>query len=222
MKQDKNDENPKKYDWGVEEKDPKTDNDTTDTVDITDVLGEETIVKDFKAKESEEQETTQDKADSDDFAKGVNEPEPDKAEDNESSSQRADSGSSAKDNAEVVIGTLDGLFQMVLPIGYARKIFSEEDKEKLPEIKALFSMRKRAGFKAMYSQQPDEDKTLYDKYCVYVEFCDGVPFTDKETKLMSKPLEAVLKKHNWDTGPEVSLIMAMFMVTSSRIAPFIL
>lgn len=193
--------------------------------DISDVLAEETKVKNFTPpKNDDEEEVTQEKTNDDDFDSILDEEEPknDEEDPGATNEENADKNTfSAKDNAEVILGTLDSFFQLVLPFAYSKKMFTEKEKEHLPEIKAVYSVRGRKSFEGMFNQLPDEDKILYDKYLVYKESCDAIPFSKQETRHLSLPLEAVLKKHGWDTGPEASLFMALFMITGSRLTPFI-
>jgi hypothetical protein len=114
------------------------------------------------------------------------------------------------DQAELIVGFIDGLQSIVLPNLYSKAIFNGQERDQIMNFK-------KAGKKE--SEFKKENPELAEKYFDYVNLVDDIPFTNDEIRMVKSPLEAVMKKYNWNVGPEFLLVGALFTVMSPRIIP---
>lgn len=186
-----------------------------ETVDLTELLGQKTQIKEFK--------TSEEKPNDDDFDEELDteeEPTEDEEPTEEQPNVEKKQVLSPTQNAKVIIGTLDSLQKMIYPVAYGKKKFTAEQKKLLPTVKALYQLNKSTAFAAMLAEQSEEIKVVYELYCEYKKYCkEEVPFDKEEKELLTVPLAAVFQKHGWDTGPEAALIMALLTTSATRILP---
>ena len=117
-----------------------------------------------------------------------------------------------RENASMIVGTIDALQTLTLPFLYQRSMFTREERLRLKEIKKM--------------QQSDEelfltedDQVLLDKYDTFLQLKDSVPFTDMESKMLIDPLAKIFKKYNMSLGPEIMLFTALATVSIPRFLP---
>ena len=117
-----------------------------------------------------------------------------------------------RDNATMVVGTIDALQTLSLPFLYQRSMFTRDERLRLKQIKKM--------------QQSDEeliltedDQVLLDKYDTFLQLKDSVPFTDMESKMLIDPLAKIFKKYNMSLGPEIMLFTALATVSVPRFLP---
>lgn len=127
--------------------------------------------------------------------------------------------------ARTIIATLETLGVVGLPFAYTAKLFTDEEKPFLEELKYSYTYLKDGGAlaDAMYAKM-DEQKAaimrgLIPKYQVYQKLVDKIPFSEDEQNRLVGPLTEVFKKYNVTMGCEVSLIISVLAVTGSRLAP---
>lgn len=127
--------------------------------------------------------------------------------------------------ARTIIATLETLGVVGLPFAYTAKLFTDEEKPFLEELKYSYTYLKDGGAlaDAMYAKM-DEQKAaimrgLIPKYQVYQKLVDKIPFSEDEQNRLIGPLTEVFKKYNVTMGCEVSLIISVLAVTGSRLAP---
>ncbi|MDL5044629.1 hypothetical protein QQ054_01020 [Oscillatoria amoena NRMC-F 0135] len=205
---------------GQETPTPTPNGGDVETVNLSDILAEETEVKKFTPVFGEDKDENQPpKGDDSDF-ENPPPPEPEQPP-SPSEPQQKEADLTPRQNAELIVGTLDGLGQLIYPLAYKRKLFTPEERKELGEIKVLAKYIEKAGGDALYNSLTDLQKVVYQKYHTYKELCDEIPFEKNESDLIVKPLTKVFEKYNVGTGPEVALIMGIIMVTGSRIAPLL-
>ena len=117
-----------------------------------------------------------------------------------------------RDNASMIVGTIDALQTLSLPFLYQRSMFTREERLRLKDIKKM-------------QQSDDElvltedDQSLLDKYDTFLQLKDSVPFTDMESKALIDTLAKILKKYNMSLGPEIMLFTALATVSVPRFLP---
>lgn len=116
------------------------------------------------------------------------------------------------EQAHVYVNFLDGIQALFLPSLYRKKLFSPEEIETLPDILQTWEHQKRTTPQAA----PPE---IVSRYGHFEKYLESLPFSEKEEKLLIKPLAKVLQKYNHAPGVESALIMAAFTVMAPRIIP---
>lgn len=123
-----------------------------------------------------------------------------------------------KEQARLMIAFVDGLQGLVLPGAYQHAYFTDEEKEKLKDLK------KRLAISGSESETviTENDHEIYEKYQDVEELIDNLPFTEKEIKMLESPAAAYMEKYKFNPGPETALIMALLAVMGPRVAPLII
>lgn len=117
-----------------------------------------------------------------------------------------------RDNASMVVGTIDALQTLTLPFLYQRAMFTREERMRLKQIKQMQQSDEELVL-------TEEDQVLLDKYDTFLQLKDSVPFTDMESKMLIDPLAKIFKKYNMSLGPEIMLFTALATVSVPRFLP---
>lgn len=127
--------------------------------------------------------------------------------------------------ARTIIATLETLGVVGLPFAYSAKLFTDDEKPFLEELKFSYTYLKDGGAlaEAMYAKMEEKKaaimRGLIPKYEAYQKLLDKIPFSQDEQNRLVGPLTEVFKKYNVTMGCEVSLIISVLAVTGSRLAP---
>lgn len=185
------------------------------TPDLIDILNEPTESKSiFTEPDPDDFLTPEDTEDSHSFDMfstdtGADDEEP-VTEKNEEKTFLSDD--ECRENASMIVGTIDALQTLTLPFLYQRSMFTREERLRLKKIQKM-------------QQSDDEivlnedDQSLLDKYDTFLQLKDSVPFTDMESKALIEPLAKILKKYNMSLGPEIMLFTALATVSIPRFLP---
>lgn len=201
-------------------------------VDLSDILSQKTEIKHLEGSgksgedNGEEKETTPPPNDSDfggEIETPETPPEPGQAPEPEPE-KKTPAGSEYAQSAKIVIASLESLGELGLPYAYSKKLFSAEEKKYLDEVKSIASyLANPKAAEAMYATMPEEKATiirgLYPKYKKYERQCEGIKFNTDERTALVNPLTEVFEKYDIGMGCEVALIVALFTVLASRLAP---
>ena len=117
-----------------------------------------------------------------------------------------------RDNASMVLGTIDALQTLTLPFLYQRSMFTRDERLRLKQIKKMQQSEEELIL-------TEEDQILLDKYDTFLQLKDSVPFTDMESKMLIDPLAKIFKKYNMSLGPEIMLFTALATVSVPRFLP---
>jgi len=117
-----------------------------------------------------------------------------------------------RDNASMVVGTIDALQTLTLPFLYQRAMFTRDERLRLKQIKQMQQSDEELIL-------TEEDQILLDKYDTFLQLKDSVPFTDMESKMLIDPLAKIFKKYNMSLGPEIMLFTALATVSVPRFLP---
>lgn len=122
-----------------------------------------------------------------------------------------------RQNAKMWIALVDGLGTISLPWAYQKQLFTK------PELKALKELNKRkkeAGSSGEITYT-EADLKLLEKYEVFNELKENIPFQEEEIQMIENPLTEVFKKYNFQPGPEVALITAASIIMAPRLLPLL-
>lgn len=127
-------------------------------------------------------------------------------------------------NAALIVGTLESVSKLGLPYAYTAKLFTEEEKPFLDEMKAIYTylQDKNLGEKMFAKMEEEKEQImrgLLPKYAKYEKLIDKLPFSKDEREQLTAPLAEIFRKYNLTTGAEVSLILAVLTIVGSRLAP---
>ncbi len=116
------------------------------------------------------------------------------------------------EQAKLFVAFLDNSGSLFLPPLYNRKIFKGALQEKLAALKYKLKT---------FPDQPvsAEEKPVWEKYLLYKDLVQGVPFTKQEINLLHPPLSAFLEKYQMKSGPEILLMFALGQVVIPRLMP---
>ncbi len=118
-----------------------------------------------------------------------------------------------EEQAEISIAFLDSLQTLTLPWLYQQSLFTKDERKKLKEL--------NEKYKKPEVELTKEDQQLLEKYHIYKELSDNVPYTEKEVQLLKGPLAKVFSKYNIQLGPEVLLLSALAYVSAPRYLPLL-
>lgn len=116
------------------------------------------------------------------------------------------------EQAKLFVAFLDNSGSLFLPPLYQRKMFPGELANKLKALKFRLKAYPDIPVSA-------DDKPVYEKYLLYKDLVQGVPFSKQEINLIVPPLSAFLEKHQMKSGPEVLLMFALGQVVVPRLMP---
>lgn len=121
-----------------------------------------------------------------------------------------------KEQAKLMVAFLDGFQTLALPVAYQKAYFSNEEIERLKDLKKR--MEQTPGAALLDS----EDQEIYQKYVDCDQLTRNLPFTEKEVDILVNPLAAVMEKYRFTPGPETLLMGALFTVMAPRLAPLLI
>lgn len=111
------------------------------------------------------------------------------------------------EQADLLVALSDSAQQLAFSKYAEKAYFSSEERTRIKEIKR--KQRKK-------EELTDEEKELYDNWKLYLEFKDLLPYEDKETEMLRKPLAKVLEQMQSNFDPKTALLLAAAMVAAPR------
>ncbi len=172
--------------------------DDGDEVDLETLLNKPTEKKDFKAN-AEEKINAEDF--DDDLPKNqIQNPNP--------TNQEEPKELTYYESAKLLLGTIEGIMNLLLPIGYKHKMFTAQERKRINELR--------------YVKDKDysvEDEHLFVKAKELDALIKAIPFNKEERKTWIVPAAATLEKYGWKPGPELSLIFATALLMIPRLTP---
>jgi hypothetical protein len=126
---------------------------------------------------------------------------------------------SPKQNAEITVAGIDTLQTLLFPMGYRRKIFTKDEREKFRIIQTNYEQIRKQR------KTPDEfsgtEQYEFAKFEEYTELVNKLPFSKDETKHLETTMEGIIIKYGAAAGPEVMFIMALIGIIGTRCVPFL-
>ncbi len=119
-----------------------------------------------------------------------------------------------KQNATMIVGTIDLLQTLSLPFLYQRSMFTKEERLRL---KVLKKSQTDQG-ETTYSE---DDLILLDKYNTFLELKENISFSEMESNALIDPLSTIMQKYKLSLGPEIMLFTALATVTLPRFLPIL-
>lgn len=182
----------------VKSTDANSNQDNGDEVDLQNLLNKKTEKKDFSVK-------TEEKINPEDFDDEAGKTKPN---DPGATNPNEPKELTYHESAKLLLGTIEGIMQLLLPIGYRNKKFTAEERKRVNELRYVRNQE--------YSE---EDKALYSRALELQELIKNIPFNKEERKNWIVPAAATLEKYGWKPGPELSLIFATALIMIPRLTP---
>lgn len=115
------------------------------------------------------------------------------------------------DEAMMLIGFVDALQTLILPIAYQNAVFTSQERDKLRHWK-------KTGQPAP-GNQTEKDRELIARVSDYKELTEDIDFTPGEINMLHDPLKRVMEKYNWRMTAEMALFGAVLAVMGPRLMP---
>lgn len=115
------------------------------------------------------------------------------------------------DEAKLLIGFVDAMQVLILPIAYQNTIFSPQEREKIRQWK-------KTGQPAP-ENRTEKEKELIARIADYKELVQDIDFSEDEIKALHDPLTRVMQKYNWRMNAEMALMGAVLAIMGPRLMP---
>jgi hypothetical protein len=125
-----------------------------------------------------------------------------------------DVGLPPDETADLIIDAIDSVQIFVLPALYEREFFTPEERAKM---RLLFQKAGKNGTKEI--SLDDTERELMNRGNDYNEYRDKIQFTDKERKMMLKPLRKLCERKGVELSPTWAFVIALVVVSLPRWTP---
>lgn len=112
-----------------------------------------------------------------------------------------------EEQADLLVALSDSAQQLGFSKWAEKSYFTNEERQRIKEIKR--KQRKKEPL-------TEEEVQLYDNWKLYLEFKDLLPYDNKETEMLRKPLAKVLEQMQSNFDPKTALLLAAVMVAAPR------
>jgi hypothetical protein len=115
--------------------------------------------------------------------------------------------------AKGIVGFLDGISSIFLPVQYKKRLIGEENLKKSQELSDSVKQGKNLN------DFTEAERDLLNRYLKVDELIKSIPFQEDEKQMLIPPMAELMEKYSTAVGPEWRLMFAVGAVSFPRLLP---